>query len=184
MHFLAHDFQLQTQRHILNEEATSKYLGVDLQNNLSWNQDVSRVTKKANSMLGFLRRKAYMSMVRSNIDYNSTVWNPHQRDQKYQVEIVQRRAARFVTGRYRNMSIVMDMLDYLGWETHESRRTKLQMTVFYKIVHDLIAIPHSRYLTPASKKTRAAHSFKFQQYPTSTDCFIFSFFPQNHPSME
>ena len=124
-------------------------------------------------MLGFLRRnlgkaseetkaQAYMSMVISNIDYCSTVLNPHQRDQKYQVEMVQHRAARFVTGRYRNTSSVTDMLDYLGWETHESRRTKLQLTVFYKIVHDLIAIPHSRYLTSVSKKTRAAHSFKFQ----------------------
>ena len=143
-------------------------------------------------MLGFLRRKlrkasketkaqAYMSMVRSNIDSCSTVWIPHQRDQKYQVEMVQRRAARFVTGRYRNTSRVTDMLDYLGWETHESRRTKLQLTVFYKIFHDLKAIPHSRYLIPASKKTRAAHSFKFQQYPTSTDCFKFSFSPRNTP---
>ena len=121
---------------VLAEEATSKYLGVDLQNNLSWNQHANRVTKRANSMLGFLHRnlrkaseetkaQAYMSMVRSNIDYCSTVWNPHQRDQKYQVEMVQRRTARFVTGRYRNTSSVTDMLDYLGWETHESRRTKL-----------------------------------------------------------
>ena len=31
---------------VLAEEATFKYLGVDLQNNLSWNQHVSRVTKK------------------------------------------------------------------------------------------------------------------------------------------
>ena len=76
-----------------------------------------------------------------------------------------------MTGRYRNTSSVTDMLDYLGWETLESRRTKLQLTVFYKIVYDLIAIPHSRFLAQASKKTRAAHSFKFQQYPTSTDCF-------------
>ena len=148
---------------VLAEEATSKYLGVDLQNNLSWNQHVhvGRVTKKANSMLGFLRRnlrkaseetkaQAYMSMVRSNIDYCSTVWNPNQRDQKYQVEMVQRRVAWFVTGRYRNTSSVTDMLDYLGWETHASRRTKLQLTVFYKIIHDLIAIPYSRYLIPAS----------------------------------
>ena len=177
---------------VLAEEATSKYLGVDLQNNLSWNQHVSRVTKKANSMLGFLRRnlrkasqdtkaQAYMSMVRSIIDYCSTFCNPHQRDQKFQVEMVQRRAARFVTGRYRNTSSVTDMLDYLGWGTHESRRTKLQLTVFYKISHDLIAIPHSRYLIPASKKTRSAHSFKFQQYPTSTDCFKVNFFPRTIP---
>ena len=31
---------------VLAEEATSKYLGMDLQNNLSWNQHVSRVTKR------------------------------------------------------------------------------------------------------------------------------------------
>ena len=41
---------------VLAEAATSKFLGVDLQNNLCWNQHISRVTKKANSMLGFLRR--------------------------------------------------------------------------------------------------------------------------------
>ena len=97
-------FSYRLKDRVLAEEATSKYLGVDLQNNLSWNQHVSRVTKKANSMLGFLHRnlrkasketkaQAYMSMVRSNIDYCSTVCNPHQRDQKYQVEMVQRRAA-------------------------------------------------------------------------------------------
>ena len=94
---------------------------------------------------------------------------------------MQRRAARFVTGRYRNTSSVTDMLDYLGWETHASRRTKLQLAVFYKIIHDLTAIPHFRYLISASKKTRAAHSFKFQQYPTSTDCFKFSLFPRTIP---
>ena len=75
---------------VLAEEETSKYLGVDLQNNLSWNQHVhvSRVTKKANSMLGFLRRnlrkaseetkaQAYMSMVRSRgSDQTSTTAAP------------------------------------------------------------------------------------------------------------
>ena len=79
-----------------------------------------------------------------------------------------------------NTSSVTDMLDYLGWETHEPR-TKLQLTDFYKILHDLIAIPHSRYWTPASKKTRAAHSYKFQQYPTSTNSFKFSFFSRTIP---
>ena len=58
-------------------------------------------------MLGFLRRnlrntkedtknKAYMSMVRSNIEYCSTVWNPHHKYQIDKVEMVQRRAARLL----------------------------------------------------------------------------------------
>lgn len=176
----------------LMEETSTKYLGVDLQANLTWNQHVNRVTKKANNMLGFLRRnlryaseetktQAYVSMVRSNLDYCCTIWNLYQQGQKYQVEMVQRRAARFVTNRFRNTSSVSDMLDHLGWETHETRRTKLQLAVFYKIVHALIAIPASSYLTPANTRTRAAHSMKYQHYPTSTDCFKFSFFPRTIP---
>ena len=93
--------------------------------------------------------------------------------------MVQRRAVRFVIDRYRNASNVTDMLDYLGWETHESRRTKLQLTVFYIIVH-FIAIPHSRYLALA-RMIRAAHSYKLQQYPIYTDCFKFSFSPEPSP---
>ena len=55
---------------------------------LSWKTHIDRVTKKANNMLGFLRcnlrntkedtkAKAYISMVRFNIEYCSAVWNPH-----------------------------------------------------------------------------------------------------------
>ena len=73
----------------LQLDSTTKYLGVDLQTNLSWNSHINRVTKKANSMLGFLRRNlrttnedtktnAYIAMVRSNLDYCSTIWNPYQ----------------------------------------------------------------------------------------------------------
>ena len=36
----------------LAEEQTSKYLGVDIQSNLSFKNHISQVTKKANNMLG------------------------------------------------------------------------------------------------------------------------------------
>ena len=125
------------------EEKTTTYLCVDFQSNLACNQHVNRVTKKANSMLGFLRRnlrhaseeaktKALISMVRPNLDYCCTICISHHQDQKYRVEMVRRRVARFVTNRYRTTSSVTEMLDYLGWETHEARRTKLQLTVFTK----------------------------------------------------
>ena len=68
--------------HQLQTETTSKYLGVDLANNLDWKPHVDRIVKKSNSMLGFLRRNlrissqetkamAYMTMVRSGILCNS-----------------------------------------------------------------------------------------------------------------
>ena len=42
--------------HILEVQDVTKYLGVDLQRNLSWKPHIDWISKKANSMLGFLRR--------------------------------------------------------------------------------------------------------------------------------
>ena len=120
-------------------------------------------------------------MIRSNLDYCSTIWSPYQRDQKHQVEMVQRRSARFVTNRYRNTSSVTDMIDYLGWESHETRRSKLQLIVLYKIVHVLIDIPPTDYHPQTNSRTRSAHKYKYKQYSKSTDCFKYSFFPRTIP---
>ena len=77
--------------HQLQAETTSKYLGVYLLNNLDWKPHIDRIVKKSNSMLGFLRRNlrigsqekktmAYMMMVRSNLEYCATGWNPYKKD--------------------------------------------------------------------------------------------------------
>ena len=143
-----------------------------MQSNLSFKNHINWITKKANNMLGFLRRnlrkaneetktEAYFTMVRFNLD---AYWTPYQRDQIYQIEMVQRRDARFVTNRYKNTSSVTDMLEYLGWDLHETRRSKLQLTILFRIVHGLIEIPSTEYLTSTTSRTRSAHSLKFQQH--------------------
>ena len=83
--------------HTLEYEASSKYLGVDLAANLSWNTHIDRITKKANSMLGFLRcnlqtpnrqtkSNAYKTLVCPHIEYCSTIWNPHTQEQIGKIE--------------------------------------------------------------------------------------------------
>ena len=122
-------------------------------------------------------------MIRSNLDYCSTIWSPYQRDQKHQVEIVQRRSARFVTNRYRNTSSVTDMLDFLGWESHETtRRNKLQLIVLYKIVHGLIDIPPTNYLTQTQTNSRTRSARKYKQY--SSRFFQVQLFPEDNPTLE
>ena len=120
--------------------------------------------------------------VYSNLDY-CTLRNPYQQEPKHQVEMVQCRATRFVTRRCRSTSSVTDMLNHLGWATLETRRSKLQLTVLFKIIHKLIDIPPSEYLTPASSWTRASHSLKYQQYSISTDCCKYSFFLKDNTSL-
>ena len=122
----------------------TKYFGVDLHWSLSWKPHMDRITKKANSTFGFLRRKlkagtketkanAYFCMVRSNLEYCCSVWSPHNTDLTKKVEMVQRRAARFTINRYGNTSSLMSMLDLLKWETLEARRAKIQLSLLYKV---------------------------------------------------
>ena len=47
-----------------------------------------------------LRETAYFSLVRSFLEYSATVWHPRQKYNSDKLEMVQRRAARFVKGRY------------------------------------------------------------------------------------
>ena len=140
---------------------------------------IDRISKKANSILGFLRRNLrsckedtkandYFTMVRSNLEYCSSVWNPHHNDQVHKVEMVQR---------YRNTNSVSSMLNHLQRESLEAMRSKIQLTLFYKVVFDLVDIPTSTYWTPSTARTRSSRTKKFRQSSPSTDCFKLSFFP-------
>ena len=115
---ISHPYKLKG--HILITENTTKYLGVDLQTALSWKTHIDRISKKTNNMLMFLRRtlrscsedtkaNAYFSMVRSNLEYWSSVWNPHQKDQILKLEMIQRRDAQYTSNRCRNTSSVFSI---------------------------------------------------------------------------
>ena len=155
---------------------------------MSWKPHIQKVFKKGNSSLGFLRRNlrigneevksaAYFSLVRPNLEYCGTVWSPYHKEQIHDLEMVQRRAARYVTNRYHNTSSVTSMLEHLQWETLESRRIKAKLTMVYKITNDLMDIPVSKNLSPGSSRTRANHSIKFLPLSTSTSYYRRSFFP-------
>ena len=95
--------------------------------------------------------------------------------------MVQRRAARYATNRYHNTSSVTDMLQDVDWESLESRRVKIQLTLLFKVIQDLVDIPASAYLTPASTRTRANHTKKLRQISSKPDAYKHSFFPRTIP---
>ena len=85
----------------------AKYLGLNINKNLSWNHHINTITKKANSTLGFLRRniskcspkikkQAYTTFVRPTLEYAAPVWGTPQKGNTVKIEAVQRRAARFI----------------------------------------------------------------------------------------
>ena len=107
---------------------------------------------KANRQLAFVRRNlpisnsdiketAYKGLVRPILEYCAPVWNPHHDKYKDQIEMVQRRAARFVLSRYNSTSSVTEMFGRLQWKTLKQRRKRAGLVVFYKIQYALVAIP-------------------------------------------
>ena len=76
----------------------TEYLGVTLSNDLEWSTHIATMTNKANSKLLFLHRNlkgcpeklkqtAYFSLIRSFMDYGTTLWAPYQ---KYNGDKVER----------------------------------------------------------------------------------------------
>lgn len=145
-----HDYILHN--HTLELVTSAKYLGVTLQSNLKWNIHYNNIVSNANKSLGFLRRnlkisnssiksRAYQSIVRPKLEYACSLWDPHTADYKNKLEMVQRRAARYVCNNYHNTSSVTSMLNELQWPSLSERRLKTRLIMFYKVIHGLIAIP-------------------------------------------
>jgi len=91
----------------LVRESSVKDLGVILDSKLTFKQHVSYIVNKASRTLGFIFRTAkgfsdvfclkalYCSLVRSSLEYCSTVWNPQYQNGALRIEAVQRRFTRF-----------------------------------------------------------------------------------------
>ena len=97
--------------HILEQVEENPYIGLTLTENLKWSSHITKITKKANSTIGSLFRNlkscpqdcwksAYISLVRSVLDYGTIIWDPYLSRDIEKLERVQRKAERFITGDY------------------------------------------------------------------------------------
>ena len=159
--------------HILDEVNQAKYLGITITNELSWSAHTDITTNKAHSTLGFLRRNlrgcpsklketAYISLVRSTLEYAATVWDPELSKDTNALEKVQRKAARFVKHDFDRFSSVTSMLHNLGWKQLADRRRDLRLALLYKITHNQIAVPaESLCISKPARELRAKHKYKY-----------------------
>ena len=111
------------------------------------------------------------------LEYAAPVWDPHTLNDIQKIEMVQRRAARWVLGDYSPYSSVSDMLRRLGWRTLEQRRADSRLVLFYKIVHGYVAVPLPSYVIPLTRISRTSHLLAYRQICARTDYYKYSFFP-------
>ena len=90
-----------------------------------------------------LKVKCYQTYIRPIIEYAASVWSPHTQSDIHTIEMLQRKAARFVFDNFSRSSSVSNMLECLGWDTLEQRYSQL---MFYKIIHQLVEVHTNTYL--------------------------------------
>ena len=157
------------------------------QQDLSWNSHIENITVHANRTLGFVKRNiktkkqeiqtiAYNTLVRPQVEYASAVWSPYMKENINRIEMLQRRAARWVCNDYSPYSSVTDMLSNLGWRSLELRRYDSCIATFYKIVYGLVAIPVPPYFEHTMIQTHH-HPLVYRQIHTSFSYYYYSFFP-------
>ena len=173
---------------VLESTDSAKYLGINISKTLNWNYHINEITNKANRTLGFVKRNvktrneavkelAYKTLVRPQVEYASSVWNPHTRQNISKIEMVQRRAARWVKHDYSTHSSVSNMLADLGWRSLKNRRIDSQLVMFYKIVHGYVAIDIPPYFEKPQRYTRHMHPLSFRQIHTKATYYQKAFYP-------
>ena len=89
--------------------------------------------------------------------------------------MVQRRAARFVKGRYRMYENVTQMLEELTWVPLSKRRENARLLLFYKMTNNLAMVLHSC-LEKSDGRTQKKHSIKFRHIDYNVNPYEQSFF--------
>ena len=138
--------------HTLESVTSTKYLGVTIQSNLKWDKHINDITSKGYKSLRFLKRnlkttnphiksQAYQALVRPKLEYSCSVWNLHKTESVSKIEMVQRRAARYVCNKNHNTSSVTNMFTTLNLPSLAERRLRTRLVMMYKISYHLVAIP-------------------------------------------
>ena len=138
---------------VLENVESIKYLGDTITNDLRWNIHVSNIFIKANRTLGFPRRNlyacpqevkeaAYKGLVRTVLEYSDSVWDPSGVGLQNELEKVQNRAARFVTGNYNfETGSMTGILEHLKWESLKKRRRDRGLILLYNGLKCKASIP-------------------------------------------
>lgn len=183
-------FTYQVNNVAVTEVCEYKYLGVTLTSDLRWSKHIQNISSSAFRKLGFLRRKlknaptsvklqAYNSLVRSKIEYANIIWDPNTKKDASKLEMVQRRAVRFIYGMYKRLDSPSSLMAANNITSLEQRRKIARLKFLYLLYNNKLCVDSSLYITSLSfRATRNHHQFSLQPIFARTNIFKFSYFPR------
>ena len=116
----------------------------------------------------------FNALVRPILEYGCCAWDPYRNNQINKLELVYKRAARFITKNHNREhgSTKLNMTS-LGWIPLFERRAKIKLTMLHKILNNEIHIP-SDDLIPNKRKP-----LNFCVPHSKVDSHLHSFFPSS-----
>ena len=124
---------------------------------------------------------AVQALVRSRLSYCAPIWDPHTQSHINQIEMVQRRAARYVLGIYDPYASVSNMFTQLNWYPLSFHRERQRLILLYKIVNNLVAVDISQYTSAYTGRSRHFNSHSLHIPHSSCNIHKYSFFPRTIP---
>ena len=190
-HKLSFSYKMNNQ--VVEGIRSTKYLGVTISDNLNWGTHINNISGAANRMLGFLWRnlrqsprnikeKAYTSLVRPKLEYCSSIWDPYHQKDIGKLEMVQHRAARFVTNcphrHTENQPSITAKIRELGWDTLQTRRQRSRLTMLYRVTKNLVDVPQAYHPCLRVPQPARGHQMQYVRQQPDVDAFQFSFLPR------
>ena len=79
-----------------------------------------------------VKELAYKTLVIPQVEYASIAWIPYTKKNIHQIEMVQRRSARWVSNNYSPYASVSAMLSNLDWRSLEYRHFDARFAMFFQ----------------------------------------------------
>jgi hypothetical protein len=135
---------------ILNRVTSVTDLGLTVTSTLNWDAHIKKITSKASSRLGMVKRTlganvnsdikliAYKALVRPHLEYCSQLWSYNSKKSIMLIERIQRRASCFILNQFDvEYKTRLSMCDLLPLAV---RRDFLDLTFCYNVINNLIDI--------------------------------------------
>ena len=135
----------------LDTTDSTKYLGIYITTDLKWTDQIAHASKKATKKLGMLRRQLQgttektrvtlcKTIIRTQLEYASSVWSPYNSKGKAELERMQRHSTKWISS-LKKRDRVTQAVDALNLDTLEERRKQKDAKILDDIHTNKIDIP-------------------------------------------
>jgi hypothetical protein len=136
----------------LEQTNSIEYLGVKIDNRVSWNAHMEKLTKSLyykvsklarlkKCMPIFFVKQMYDSIIQPSLDYAITVWGSTTDQNINRIQRIQNYAARIVTGNFDYINVRgIDLVHSLGWMNVKQRCNYFRNILMYKCLNNLAPV--------------------------------------------